>query len=210
MALVQGVLKCPEMEALEIMKVRMGRLASDSRWCEPLLDMGEARECLDRQDEKKASQQQKAAKCAVEEKSDFTKSYISERRRVQATAAASQAKRPKPGRTARPATDRPKQLPCVSSIPHSEAKRYAPEGGFVWRCLTGTGAWEAHFPSFPRISRSWRRYGESEALRLCLVELWTRWCEVNAQDPADCPLAGVLGSPADDGTSAASGSGDRR
>lgn len=207
MALVEGVLGCSQAEALDIMKLRMGRMAADSRWCEPLLDMDEARECLDRQDEKKAVQQQKAAKSAVEEKQVFTKCYASERRRVQATASASQSgKRAKQERRAKVPAARPTSLPCTSTIPHSEAKLYAPEGGFVWRSLTGTGAWEAHFPPYPRISRSWSRYGENESLRPCLVELWTRWCEVHAMEPSACPVAGIFEAPPAEGTSAASSS----
>ena len=71
----------------------------------------------------------------------------------------------------------PPRLPHVGQIPHADAKQWAPPGFFVWRSLK-VGAWNGHLEPYPRIGRSWSRYGEEESLRIVLTDLWTLHCEI--------------------------------
>lgn len=70
-----------------------------------------------------------------------------------------------------------------------------PPHSSIWRDRMD-GAWCSHYPPLPRLSRSWKRYGETEALRLCLLDLWQKHCMVHGIALSDCPLEGLLDSEA--------------
>ena len=108
------------------------------------------------------------------------------------------------------------KFPLDSKVSQKEAANFCPDGGSIWRDRVD-GAWCSHFPPFQRFSRSWKKYGENECLRLCLVDLWSKFCTVVGIPRDLCPLQGVLDQVPEDaeesmptGASSSSSSGPKK
>jgi hypothetical protein len=90
------------------------------------------------------------------------------------------------------------RIPPVHELSQATVKKYIPLGSFIWqdRSSTSGGGWQCHFPPFKRVGRSFNKYGQAEALRLCLVELWEQYCLAQGIPREDCPMKGILDSVA--------------
>eukprot|EP00975_Prorocentrum_lima_P035976 7568508-Prorocentrum_lima.AAC.1 len=62
-----------------------------------------------------------------------------------------------------------------------EARTFCPPGGALW-CSDADQNWQAHYKPFPRVSRSWKKHGNGEALRLCLEYLWEKYAITQGED----------------------------
>jgi hypothetical protein len=183
-----------EEEILLICSARLARIEPHA-WSDEILQVDEAVQCLDKHDEKEFKREQQNASTAKELSSSFSKEYAAKHAELRARAV--EAKGKKPGRKPKQAStssssssSKPTTLP--QQIPMEEAKLFVPPGGLIWPDRK-IGAWRAQFPPFSGISRSWGHHGgEHEALKLCIIYLWSKWCEVNGVPHAECPMKGVL------------------
>lgn len=71
--------------------------------------------------------------------------------------------------------------PRLAPPPHSR----------LWK-HNGQGAWIGRVLGLPSVSRSWRKYSESEALRLILEQLWRQHLEMEGLEPSDCRYEGIF------------------
>lgn len=84
----------------------------------------------------------------------------------------------------------PKNVP-KGMITHEAAKSLRPPGSYVWRGLTD-GKWCGRLPPFPEMSRSWAKYGEQQALRIVLVELWDLYLTGKGLGIEHCPIENLM------------------
>lgn len=73
-----------------------------------------------------------------------------------------------------------------------EARKYAPEGASLWMSKA-EGNWQGHYKLgfFSRVSRSWKKYGESIALKLTLRHLWECHCKHHGLSRDACGIEGL-------------------
>lgn len=99
------------------------------------------------------------------------------------------------------------KIPHISQIDHSEAKRLAPPGSYVWRSRAD-GSWNGRLPPFRESARRWQRYSERGALLLVLRILWEQYCDYNNLELSTVPVEGLFDGEAAEGDgSSASGVG---
>ena len=85
----------------------------------------------------------------------------------------------------------PLKLPD-GALPHGLIKHLVPPGGYLWRA--SSGSWQARYPPFGSVSRSWSLYGHREAAVLCLRHLWRTYLMLRGQSESDCPVEGLFHS----------------
>lgn len=192
----------------DLLDVCAGRLAHMSVGAESfytdLLNMEEASGMLDPDDAADIRKLQKGHKDRLAMKADFKEHFFKECQRVRPPrppAAGAQGsgsrqrgrRRQGAGRgAARPPRSRLQWL--ADRLPsHSEAKAMCPEGGFIWRSLS-SGGWQSHYKPFPRMSASWTKWGEREALARNLRYLWSCHLEQRGLPTSACPIEGLFES----------------
>lgn len=199
-AMVRAVLGVNESDALDVCGRRLANTtpSMDHLYAE-LLEMDEATTSgvLDDDDEKELHQEQKRYNSRMAVRGEFRKAYSSACVRVRPPAPSAPAKgkgrgngrgRSGAGRRGVGATSPPSLAWPADSMPsHAEAKAMVPKGGFMWRSLRA-GGWQSHFPPFPRMSASWHRYGEREALDMNLRSLWSHYCEIKGLPLTACSV----------------------
>lgn len=189
--MVMKILNCDSFDALHHLRHRVATNQASTSFCSELLELDDIGHVLTREDEKTMRETQRQARddlhAARQFRAEFTK--------AQQEAAAARAKaKPKPkaaNKKKKPVAEW--RMPLASEISQDQAKKYIPPGASIWRSRY-TGAWCSHLPPFPRCSRNWNKWGESESLRLNLVDLWQNYCMAEGIDEKDCPLRGVLDS----------------
>ena len=62
-----------------------------------------------------------------------------------------------------------------------------PAGASLWKDVR-YGSYQGHYPPYPRVGRSWAKYGEKGALVLVLQELWSHLFSTGEPRSA-CPIA---------------------
>lgn len=189
LALVKAIGKYSDEEAMNIVAKRLARMKGRFSWSEGLLELDDATACLDHHDVKKVHDEMQAITTQKEEAEQFSREFRAKRETTRGSGGGGKPRRG--GSSSSAAGKYPKKVPPINKISHQEAKKYIPEGASIWRGLQ-SGTWEGHFPPFRRVSRSWQRYGEDEALRLVLQSLWTNWHEFNGIPTAACPIEGIF------------------
>ena len=58
-------------------------------------------------------------------------------------------------------------------------------------------SWNARMPPFGARSASWRKWGESDALRRVISHAWRQWAELNGLTIEQCPINDLI---VEDGT----------
>lgn len=158
-----------------------------------MLDVEDAAQCLDSHDVRKVHDEQAAIKSTNQEVKQFRAEYVARRQAAASTSASSSSSRSRRvvAKTGPLARAYPKKLPPPAQIAHADAKKFVPQGGHIWRGLQ-SGTWEGHFEGYKRVSRSWSRYGEHQALHLVLKDMWERWHEFNGLPHSACPISGIF------------------
>lgn len=182
-------------EALAIASTRLAKMRCAQSWTEGILEVDAAIECLGHHDHKAVEAEKKSVLDLRSELDEFRKDY---RKKVSQVRSAPGGKpkestNKKRGKKAESASSSamPSRLPLVGTIAHGDAKRYAPPGSFVWRSVVA-GAWQGHLRPYARVGRAWARYGEHEALRLVLADLWEKWLDSQGKERTECPIQGVF------------------
>lgn len=183
--LTDHVLKCDRSESLRHLQRRLADDDASSAFCADLLEVDDVSHVLTREDEDAFKKTKKTAETFLTE----TKAFRAEFHVASMAEAAKKAKDGKKRAKKTPASDL--HLRLDSEVSQAEAISFCPPGGAIWRDRVD-GAWCSHYAPFKRFSRSWRRYGECEALRLCLSDMWQKHCLVMGTPLSDCPLKGLL------------------
>lgn len=173
---------------LNVCCARMVSFQKQAAWSEELGQVDEAVEVLARNDHEVISSERKKAHLAEADGHAYRAEYV--RRRVVAAKARSKVA----GRAApKPPEMRPRALPKwpEQNIDTALAKSMRPPGSSLWPCVR-MGNWQGHLEPWPRISRSWSRYGEAGSLNLVLKALWERHCELQGRPLSACPIKGLF------------------
>lgn len=217
---VTGLIKHALPEATDervitIMKQRVAMLSRKNEWTDDLLEVDEAAELLQPGDVKQLRTEQKAARETQAETQKFKACY-KERAKVIATKAAEavagagqRARKRGKNKAVAEGVGYPSRVPRwpEHSVSIEAARSVVPRGATLWRDVR-FGNWQGHFQPYPRISRSWARYGELPALRLVLQNLWSWWLLDRGLDQASCPVEGIFdGAEASGAAPSASSSG---
>ena len=186
----------------EVMTILLQRLAFSqmaSQWSEDLAEIDEAKQVLDRHDARIVEEEQQRVKQMMFEDEVFSGDFKAKhseleqkKKKKKKTDAATDKKPTEP----KDASTLPKKLPRVASeIEHATVKHFAPAGGYLWRdrCLN---SWCAQYKPWPPVRRSWVKYGEPEALRLCIAHLWEKHCFSLDLPKSACPFEGVWAAAA--------------
>ena len=191
--MVTTLLGCTEAEAMKVIAQRLSTDEQEVALSSELLQVDEAVECLDRNDTEVLKTSQTTAKEYAIDKQCFKTEFIAKSRMIYAR------DNPPPKKVNKPkkADDAVRKLPtCMSGWSHAEAKALMPVGGHVWR-THGDMSWNARMPPFGARSASWRKWGESDALRRVISHAWRQWAELNGLTIEQCPIKDLI---VEDGT----------
>ena len=179
-------LGCSDVAALEFLKHRVGMNDTTTQFYQELLEVDDVHDVLDRHDVKEMDKHKEIAQRGLESSARFVHDFGA---RVAKT-------KPAPLKISKKfkgTAALPSRLPIVTTISQAEASKFCPPAGSLWLANFG-GSWQAHHPPLARICRSFSKYGEHEAMRLCFVYLWEKHCVLNGLEFNKCPMAGVLDS----------------
>lgn len=195
-----GLLDMQDEQLMHFLGRRMSTYAQQERFAEEFAELDEAAELLERQDQQKVKQEKQSHETLKEQASTYTQAYVAKQRdlRQQKKNGGSRSK-------AKVKTIRIPRFPD-HDIELETARALAPPGSSLWMSRA-EGNWQGHFKPFPRISRSWNRWGESEALRLVLQALWDRYCQRHGLTRSE---TGVVGLWPDEATASGGASSSSR
>lgn len=211
--LVTSILQLGEEATLEIVGRRVGSKGQDAGGDSVLtqiLEIEEAVQVLDKDEQMDVKREQERVKSAGLQKKDYTQKFQAKRREVQASkAAASEAaagagKSRGKGKSKAAAKPKAKSEPRpVLRLPEGDLQQVqlrplCPQGGYIWRG-NSQGSWQAHFAPYSRFAASWHLYGHRFAAILALRYLWTCFLEYHGKRcPEDCPVQGLFEVSADE------------
>ena len=183
--LATSILAVSEEQAMVPLRPRMGAYAAREQFSEELANLDEAAELLERNGAKRMHEEKDAlqkVRCAESEyKRVFAQKATELRGKVK------KERRQSGGGSS-------KRMRIPSFPPHSisieQARQCLLAGGKLW-IGKGEGNWQGHYVPFPRVSRSWARYGELPALMMVLQYLWDKHCEATGCSREDCMVDGL-------------------
>lgn len=149
---------------------RMGAMAYRSQWTEELLELDEASELLEKNDAQKMVEERTTSQSVRAQEKVFAEKFAEKATELRTSS------RSKGGGASRRKT-KPVRIPTFPdhAISLESARRCIPPGATLW-ASAGYGNWQGHYEPFPRVSRSWRRWGERGALLQVLQYLWDCHC----------------------------------
>lgn len=178
------VLGADDEGALDVAAQRLAVNDIKAQWSAEIMQIDEASAVLERSDADLVAEEQRQAQSTEKDDAMFLQEFRQRRFDVRALAKAGSRAKAK-------AKAAPRQR-MPSSIPHAEAKGFAPPGASVWRGLT-RGQWCGHLPPRRRVSASWfRSGGERQALDEVLKRLWLQFLDLRGLSKEDCPWIGLL------------------
>lgn len=165
---------------------------------EDILEVDEAAACLDENDQRELRKHQKVITAAAEVEEAFVAEYKARRSKTHGGGDGKKGKRS----VALSKYKGPKSLPPLSTISQATAKLCMPPGGALWKA-NASGSWNSKVMPFIQCSRSWKKYGEEESLRLCIKDAWTNFLLGEGLPEDQCPIGGlfVASSPNSGGSS---------
>ena len=182
--MIKAILKLDEEEKVyEILSVRLSFDDSDNKNTIALLEMDEAKDVLDREDQRQIETEQKDAKKAAVEHCAFAGDFRKRRHQNLLDLAAKAKGKAKAKANAKPLAK--KVLPLT--ISQKEAKEYLPPApASIW-LSNQREAWCAHIRPYTRISTPFAQYSSSElALWDLLCKAWAQHFARSGMTKADC------------------------
>ena len=176
---VMKILGKSESQALDIISQRLAVNDDSASFVQSLLEVDEAAEVLDKQDHELLSNEQKAARTALDEAAAFSSDFVNSRQRL-----AAEGPKKKTKIAHRPLPDR---------IEQHEARQYVPPGASIWRGNTlDRETWNGHMAPRKRIFEKLSDHGDAGAMRLILKRLWLQYLELNGLPASECPWTNLL------------------
>ena len=168
-----------------------------------LLQVNEAVQVLDRDDDKKVEAEKTDVKQRAVARSSLASEYEKKTRIVKATLVAAAAAAALAAGPAKPKAKAKGKGKCggppapklPATIDHITIKPFTPPGCYVWRGLT-RGEWCGHCLPLPRVRCPWSVSGEYAAALSVLRTLWQQYCMLNGLSfPVDCPYSELHSDP---------------
>ena len=180
--MVKRVLKCSDMEAVEILQLRLAANDASAVYAKEFLDLDEALEVLEAPDAQMVHDDQKRLAGQLEGLQQFSKDYKTTVQEVKAKHAPAPKKGAGKGKKGKKGAEK---VAVEASIAHVDAAKYLPPGASIWQGRK-TQTWSAHVKPRPRISEPWRE-DCGRALHRILKRAWQLHLELNGQDWSSCP-----------------------
>jgi hypothetical protein len=190
-ALTKKVLGLDDASTCTILQSRMARMKDTGNWSDAIMEIDEAVQVLDENDREEVTKAQKRITDDHEHHAAFASEY---KEKVKASKGGDA---PPKKRAKKPETfgyTGPPRLPAASELSQADGKKYMPPGASLWKAA-GSGTWNSKLPPYSQTSRSWAKYGEAEAMRLCIVAAWENFMESRGEDTLHCPVLGIFGLP---------------
>lgn len=188
LSLITSILGVDIDAALQIARLRMASAEIESRFQAELLEVDDVHDVLDRNDIRVVESRQAVAATAKQQRKAFHSEFA---KKVQERKATGQPPKKRARSTGASSASRPTKLPPLHEITQKEAKRFLPEGATLWQDRV-RGGWHAHFPPWPRVSRSFQRYGQTGALQECYRYVWEKYCLNQGILVSACPMQGLF------------------
>jgi len=178
MGMIQSVLGCDEMAAVDCLKKRFAQNDLTCMYANEFLGMDEALEVLEPRDVQLIHAEQAAVASKATSWTRFKADDSAAVKAVKAKVAQEQKNARK--------TRRNKQTPVDSSIPHQDAAKYMPPQTSVWQSRTRF-SWHARVAERPRISEPWHN-DQGKALHRLAKRAWAQHLEMKVQGMDACPF----------------------
>lgn len=195
----------PDRDELDVMDIccsRLGALQKKAQFSDELAELDEAVEVLDRNDQKKIQGERRAAVVSKLEAEEYHNTFV-ERRQLAQKKQSADGKKKKQSSKRGPA---PQMLRLPRWPDHNidieHVRTLKPLGTTIWFDRR-FGSTQGHCEPFPRIGRSWNKYGAGETVNIVLRDLWTKFLMKSGKDLHECPVQGLFPTGA---TAAASSS----
>ena len=187
MILVGGILQIEEDAVFPYIAHRTFKTADQTHAIDELMEVDEASKLLSRDDEEKLQKVQKKMGADNEVYVEFMESWTRKRRSIREKKTAAKAKA-----KAAPKAAARRPLPPADALTIIVANGFKPPNSSLWRSNT-VQAWNGRYLTHPIVSRSWRKYGSSNAaLRAVLVEMWVQHCRYEGITADECPIIGIF------------------
>ena len=192
-------LKLPESDVLDIVSKRLHIHDLASHFAPALLDLDEALEVLEKDDQRKVTEEQKSTVTHQKERSDFAACFRKKREEIRVAVAGPKAKA-KAKVKGKGKGKEPPEPPFRwdSDISHADAKRLIPPGSSIWRGLTRR-EWCGHHEvsGAIRVRAPWDGLGgQQAALKNVVGRLWRQHLEHWGLPETDAP-AGMFDDDAE-------------
>ena len=174
---IQGILECSEKACMNIMMKRLAVSDISLPFEEAVLDIDEAAAVLDPMDIPLLKQEKKVEESTKAERDEFVRDFGE--RQAQNRGAGSRGGGP------------PAQQPLPDRILQSHAKRFIPQGSYIWRGLQ-SNSWHGHLQPHRRIGASAVAMGDEEAMKDIFRRLWRQYLDMHGLPDSHCPWAGLL------------------
>lgn len=181
--MVKAITEVPDMDVMDIIHKRLARASQPSDWTSEILEIDEALQCVDRQDQELIVQEKKTAVQRAQETVGILQDYKQRRQDIFAKMTQREKRKRGPHVT-------PRSMPFT--LTQAEAKQYLPPDASVWRGLTRQ-SWHGHCAGYRRCQAKWLDHGgEQEALRALMRTLWTQHLDKTGQQYSACPIRDLL------------------
>jgi hypothetical protein len=191
LTMIRHILKCTDEEALKAIQLRLALNDKELTFHDDILEMDDVQGVLDRNDVQTFDQRKQHVKTSRSAAKTLEADFV-EAHKALREAAAPKKKQKKTNVKVEVGG----RMPPVHELSQANVKKHIPPGSFIWqdRSASSGGGWQCHYPPFKRVARSFNKYGQAESLRLCLVELWEKYCLVHGISKEECPMKGILDS----------------
>ena len=188
-AMTLAQLGCDAEAANRHLRTRLVSLYPDDMYMQELVEVDEAAQMLEREDQKEVEKEKKTCDSRTTKYKSFAAEYL---RAVQTLKKdAPKAKKPRTGDSTGV-----KKLPADGRIKQADARKLLPPGGKVWKSRD-KHAWCARTPPMPTVSRSWDKWTEKGALFRVVQAAWIQHCELEGILPDECEMGGVFNASVD-------------
>lgn len=190
-SMVKGVLGGSDTETMERMRHRLGKSSPlQAASVEILMEVDEAMQCLEKEDEERLRKEIVDSAKADERKETYRQVWTEKMKQVRAEAERAAAPA---GRKKKPRRDEPPRrwLPDQIDLEDQQMlKSFMPEGGYLWKSRA-TSTWNARWANLPSHARSALKHGD-QAWRIVVSLAWKDWCEVHGVHVDDCPMRNLI------------------
>ena len=184
---VSQVLKLEAGLTMQKVSHRLGDMSIHEDFTEALLEIDDAAQLLDNNDQKHIAEELKKTSSKADTYHTFALEFGAKQRELrEASAAAAPKAKAKKGAPVVP------RLPENGRIEQADAKAFLPPGAKLWKSRSNGGSWNCRIEPLPQVSRKLLKHGESEALFIVIQETWKTYVLINGYSSTTLPMQGVF------------------
>lgn len=183
-SVVSSVLETTGDGTMVYLNRRLAQFAQQERFSEEFAELDEAVELLEVQDQKKVKDEKKTRETMRDQEANFRQEYVKRKKELRESGKGGGGRSKRKAKVIRipPFPDHDISLELARSL--------APPSSSLWMSRA-EGNWQGHYKPFPRVSRSWNRWGEAGALTQVLRELWDRHCQSTGMSRDETGVVGL-------------------